>query len=369
MSTASTPRLAVGVAIRNGRPVVQDKPIDHVQRKQDHLRIVVDEAVGGLGVTTGLERYRLVHQALPELDLVAIDTRTQFLEHELHAPFLISGMTGGVERGAEINHRLASAAQAVGCAMGVGSQRVAVEDPSLATTFRVRDVAPDILLFANLGAVQLNYGYGPDQCRRAVEMIDANALVLHLNPLQEALQMGGNTNWVGILRGIESVCAKLEVPVIVKEVGWGISAEVARHLVDVGVAAIDIGGAGGTSWSEVERYRAPTDRLRRVASAFGAWGISTADSVVMVRTVAPSVPLIASGGLRSGVDAATAIALGADLVGFAAPLLRAAAVSESGAHELLTALADELRVSMFCCGAGNLGQLKQAAIIGASPPR
>jgi isopentenyl-diphosphate delta-isomerase len=173
--------------------VVRTEPIDHVQRKQDHLRIVVDEAVGALGVTTGLERYRLVHRALPELDLVAIDTRTRFLGHALRAPLLISGMTGGVERGAEINRRLAVAAQAAGCAMGVGSQRVGLEDPSVAPTFRVRDVAPDILLLANLGAVQLNYGYGPDHCRRAVEMIDANALVLHLNPLQEALQVGGNT--------------------------------------------------------------------------------------------------------------------------------------------------------------------------------
>jgi isopentenyl-diphosphate Delta-isomerase len=349
--------------------MAQDKPVDHVQRKQDHLRIVVDEAVCALGVTTGLERYRLVHRALPELDLSAVATRTRFLGHELRAPLLISGMTGGVERGAEINRRLAAAAQAVGCAMGVGSQRVALEDPSVAPTFRVRDIAPDILLFANLGAVQLNYGYGPDQCRRAVEMIDANVLVLHLNPLQEALQVGGNTNWVGILRGIESVCAKLEAPVIVKEVGWGISADVARQLVDAGVAAIDIGGAGGTSWSEVERHRAPTDQLRRVASAFGAWGIPTADSLVMVRTVAPSVPLIASGGLRSGVEAATAIALGADLVGFAAPLLRAAAVSDTGAHEMLTALVEELRVSMFCCGAGDLGQLKQVAILGEYPTR
>jgi isopentenyl-diphosphate delta-isomerase len=364
MSTTGERR--AGRAIRNGRPAAQKEPVDHVQRKQDHLRIVVDEAVGALGVTTGLERYRLMHRALPELDLVAIDMGTQFLGHELRVPLLISGMTGGVERGAEINRRLAAAAQAVGCAMGVGSQRVALEDPSLAPTFRVRDVAPDILLFANLGAVQLNYGYGLDQCRRAVEMIDANALVLHLNPLQEALQVGGNTNWVGILRRIESVCAKLEVPVIVKEVGWGISADVARQLVDVGVAAIDIGGAGGTSWSEVERHRAPTDQLRRVAGAFGAWGIPTADSVVMVRTVAPNVPLVASGGLRSGVEAATALALGADLVGFAAPLLRAAAESETGAHQMLTALVDELRVSMFCCGAGDLGQLKQVEIMSSS---
>lgn len=221
----------------------------------------------------------------------------------------------------------------------------------------------------HLGAVQLNYGYGPDQCRRAVEMIDANALVLHLNPLQEALQVGGNTNWRGILGRIESVCATLEIPVIVKEVGWGISTEVARQLAAAGVAAIDVGGAGGTSWSEVERHRAPTDRLRRVAGAFGAWGIPTADSLVMVRAVAPDLPLVASGGLRSGVEAATAIALGADLVGFAAPLLRAAAASETGAQEMLSALVDELRVSMFCCGAADLDQLKQVAIISDTPPR
>jgi len=357
------------MAIRNGGPVAQKEPADHVQRKQDHLRIVVDEAVGTLGVTTGLERYRLAHRALPELDLAAIDTRTRFLGHELRVPLLISGMTGGVERGAEINRRLAAAAQAVGCAMGVGSQRVALEDPSLAPTFRVRDVAPDILLFANLGAVQLNYGYGPDHCRRAVEMVDANALVLHLNPLQEALQMGGNTNWAGLLRGIASVCAALEVPVIVKEVGWGISADVARQLVDAGVAAIDVGGAGGTSWSEVERHRAPTDRLRRICGAFDGWGIPTAESLVMVRTVAPDLPLIASGGLRSGVEVASAMALGADLVGFAAPLLRAAAVSETGAYELLTELVDVLRVSMFCCGAGDVAQLKQAELVASSVTR
>ena len=149
--------------------MARKEPVDHVQRKQDHLRIVVDETVGALGVTTGFERYRLVHRALPELDLNAIDTSTRFLGHELQTPLLISGMTGGVERGAEINRRLATAAQAVGCAMGVGSQHVALEDPSLAPTFRVRDVAPDILLFANLGAVQLNYGYGPDHCRRCIE--------------------------------------------------------------------------------------------------------------------------------------------------------------------------------------------------------
>ena len=206
---------------------MRDQAVSTVQRKQDHLRIVIDDAVNAVGVTTGLERYRLVHCALPELDLAAIDTSTRFLGQTLRAPILISGMTGGVERGAEINRRLAGAAQALGCAMGVGSQRAALEDPSLARFFRLRDVAPDILLLANLGAVQLNYGYGPAECQQVVASIDADALVLHLNPLQEALQAGGNTNWSGLLRGIEAVCASLEVPVVVKEVGWGISAGVA----------------------------------------------------------------------------------------------------------------------------------------------
>src|SRR4051794_16653345 len=356
---SSTQRRRSSMAKRNGWPVAQKEPVDHAQRKQDHLRIVVDEAVGALGVTTGLERYRLVHRALPELDLGAIDTTTRFLGFRLRAPFLISGMTGGVPSAAVINRRLAIAAQAAGCAMGVGSQRVAVENPLRASYFRIRDVAPDIVLFANLGAVQLNYGYGPDQCRRAVEMVDADALVLHLNPLQEALQVGGNTNWSGLLRAIASVCAALEVPVIVKEVGWGISADVARELIDAGVAAIDVAGAGGTSWSEVERHRAPTDRLRRVCAAFAAWGIPTAESLIAIRSISPHLPIIASGGLRNGVEAATAIALGADLAGFAAPLLRAASSSETEAFDLLTALIDELRISMFCCGAADLAQLRQ----------
>lgn len=338
------------------------------RRKQEHIQIVLDEPVAA-SVTTGFERYRLCHAALPELDLDEVDISTRFLGRSLRAPFLISGMTGGVERGAQINRRLAAAAQAVGCAMGVGSQRVAIEDAGRAPFFQVRDVAPDILLFANLGAIQLNYDYGPEECRRAVDMIGADALMLHLNPLQEALQVGGNTNWSGLLRRIEVVCAALPVPVAVKEVGCGISARVARQLAEAGVAAIDVGGAGGTSWSEVERHRAPTERLRRVCAAFADWGIPTAESLLMARSAAPAMPLIASGGMRGGVEAAKAIALGADLVGFAAPLLRAAAVAKDGAHELLIALCDELRVAMFCCGAGDLIQLRRVGLIPDGAPR
>lgn len=335
---------------------------DLQQRKQDHLRIVMSEAVASTR-STGLERYRLLHCALPELDLAQIELGTSFLGRRLAAPVLISGMTGGVERGAKINRRLAAAAQAHGCAMGVGSQRVALEQPELESLFAVRDVAPDIFLFANLGAAQLNTGYGVEEARRAVTMIGADALVLHLNPLQEALQVDGNTDWRGILSRIADLCAGLDVPIIVKEVGWGISGPVACQLADAGVAAIDVGGAVGTSWSEVERHRAPTEMLRRVSSVFAGWGIPTADAVQMVRRALPHIPLIASGGLRSGVDAAVAIALGADLAGIAAPLLRAAATSETGAHELLGALILELRISMFAAGVADVQQLRHADLV------
>jgi isopentenyl-diphosphate delta-isomerase len=334
-------------------------------RKAEHLRITLEEDVAAKGVGTGLDRYRFVHTALPELDLAAIDTSAVFLRHRLRAPLLVSCMTGGVPRGQEINRRIAWAAQALGCAMGVGSQRAAIEDPTLAPLFRIRDVAPDILLFANLGAVQLNYGYGPAQCQRAVEMVGADALVLHLNPLQEALQPEGNTNFSGLLGKIVAVCRALPVPVVVKEVGWGISATVSRQLAAAGVAAIDVGGAGGTSWSEVERHRAPTAPRQRVAGTFAGWGIPTVDSLRLAREGAPGLPLIASGGLRSGVDAAKAIALGAELVGFAAPVLRAAAESEAGAHELLTALIEELRIAMFCTGSPNLAALTRTELIAA----
>lgn len=336
----------------------------HSQRKQDHLRIVMNEPVASAS-TTGLERLRLLHCALPELDLEAIDLRTTLLGKPLQAPLLISGMTGGVPQGAEINRRLAAAAQAHGCAMGVGSQRVALEHPEREAWFQVRNAAPDILLLANIGAAQLNDGYGLAHARRAVEMIDADALVLHLNPLQEAVQVGGNTRWRGLLARIAELCAGLRVPVVAKEVGWGISGRVAQQLVDAGVAVIDVGGAGGTSWSEVERHRAPNEVLRRVSGAFAGWGIPTAEAAPMVRRALPNTPLIASGGLRSGIDAAVAIALGADIAGFAAPLLRAAAISESSAHDLLAALSLELRISMFCCGAANLDDLRRAELMTA----
>lgn len=330
-------------------------------RKADHIRINLEEDVRS-GLTTGLERYRFVHQALPELNLAEVDTRVTLFGKTLTAPLLISSMTGGTERAGQLNRTLAAAAQQAGIAMGLGSQRAALEDPALAPTFQVRASAPDILLFANLGAVQLNYGYTVDHCRRAVEMIEADALVLHLNALQEAVQPEGDANFAGLLKKIAAVCRALPVPVIAKEVGWGISRDMAFELTLAGVAAIDVAGAGGTSWSQVEMHRAQTESQKRVAAAFVDWGIPTAESIQNVRNTAPNMKVIASGGLRDGVEVAKCLALGATLGGLASPFLKAAAVSTDAVIETIAELAREIRIAMFASGARNIEQLQETPL-------
>jgi isopentenyl-diphosphate delta-isomerase len=334
----------------------------HARRKRDHLRICREEDVQARGVTTGLERYRLRNCALPELCLDQIDLRTHFLRKELRAPLLISAITGGTAPARQINMNLAAAAQALGLAMGVGSQRTAIEHPRQAPTYQVRAVAPDILLFANLGAVQLNYGYGLTECRRAVEMIGADALVLHLNPLQEALQPHGNTDFAHLLEKIAAVCGDLGVPVVIKEVGCGISEAVAQQLAAAGVAAIDVSGAGGTSWSEVEKHRAESDFQRRVAAGFAHWGIPTAEAILQAQCGAPNLPLIASGGISSGPDAAVALALGADLVGLARPLLEPATRSSEAVAVELQVLIEGLRIAMFAAGIPDIPSFKEAPL-------
>lgn len=330
----------------------------HTQRKSDHLRISLEEDVRFCRLTTGLERYRFIHQALPEINRGEINLSTVLLSKKLKAPLIISSMTGGTEAAEQINMNLARAAQAYGVGMGVGSQRAAIEDPQWAHTYQVRHVAPDILLLANLGAVQLNHGYGLDECRRAVEMIEADGLILHLNPLQEALQDGGDVNFAGLLVKIEGVCRHLPVPVIVKEVGWGISEEVARKLAGVGVAAIDVAGAGGTSWSQVEMHRTNDELTRQIAADFSDWGIPTAESICLARRGAPQITLIASGGIYTGIEVAKAIALGADAVALATPLLRLATVSAEAVGQKIREIAEELRTTMFCIEAADLDALK-----------
>ncbi len=334
-------------------------------RKADHIRVNLEQDVQS-GLTTGLERLHFEPNALPELDLAAVDTHTSFLGKGLAAPILISSMTGGTPEAARINLTLAEAAQSAGVAMGLGSQRAALEDPSLAPTFQVRPVAPDVMLLANLGAVQLNYGYGVDHCRRAVEMVAADALVLHLNALQEALQPEGQANFAGLLRKIEQVCRALAVPVVVKEVGWGISAGVARRLAEAGVAAIDVAGAGGTSWSQVEMHRAQTEAGARLAAAFVDWGLPTAEAIAGVHAALPAMPLIASGGLRGGIDIAKCLALGANLGGMAGPFLRAAATSVQAVLQLIEHTTAELRVCMFATGSADLDALRRTPLRGAA---
>lgn len=347
------------------RPSPDNPPDDgHERRKADHIRINLEEDVAFKQLTTGLENYFFLHQALPELNLSEIDTRTELFGKALRTPLLISSMTGGTAEARRINRTLAEAAQAAGIAMGLGSQRAGIEDPSLADTYRVRDVAPDILLFANLGAVQLNYGYGLDQCQRAVEMIEADALILHFNALQEAVQPEGDGNFAGLLAKVAAICRQLPVPVIAKEVGWGFAGETARQLANAGVAGIDVAGAGGTSWSQVEMYRAPTARLARVAGAFIDWGIPTAVSLQQCHAAAPHLPIFASGGIRDGIDVAKCIALGASLVGFAGEFLRAADKGGvPGVIELADTLTDELRVTMFASGAGSLAALAKTPLL------
>lgn len=328
------------------------------ERKADHIKINLEKDVRS-ALTTGLEKYHFTHEALPELDLNCINTTFELFGKKLNSPILISSMTGGTADATTINMRLAEAAQTVGVAMGVGSQRAALEHPSQAESFQVRKAAPDILLFANLGAVQLNHGYGIDQCRRAVEMIEADALILHLNPLQEAVQDAGDTNFAGLAKKIELICKKIEAPVIAKEVGWGISKRTAKLLAECGVSAIDVAGAGGTSWSQVEMHRAPDEFTRELAATFVGWGIPTAESILNVRKAVPGMIVFASGGIKDGLDIAKCIALGATLGGMAGQFLKAAVVSTENVIEMMKLTKRQIEVTMFACGVKNLKMLNK----------
>ena len=335
-------------------------PID--QRKADHIKINLEQDVRS-GLTSGLENYRFMHEALPELDLERINPTLSLFGKKLNSPILISSMTGGTDAAKTINMRLAQAAQECGLAMGVGSQRAAIEHPEQAESFQVRKVAPNILLFANLGAVQLNYGYGIDQCRKAMDMIEADALILHLNPLQEAVQDAGDTNFSGLAKKIEEVCKRIEVPVIAKEVGWGISERTAKLLADCGVSAIDVAGAGGTSWSQVEMHRAPDEFTRQLAGTFVGWGIPTVESILNVKRAAPEMIIFASGGIKDGLDIAKSIALGATLGGMAGQFLKAAAISNENVVEMMKLTMRQIEVTMFAAGAGTLEDLRVGKLL------
>jgi isopentenyl-diphosphate Delta-isomerase len=329
------------------------------QSKSHHIDACLTDAVE-YTKSAGFERYDFINQAVPEVSLDDIDLSTSLCGKPLEAPLLIAPMTGGVERAHELNRRLARAAQEFGLAMGVGSQRVAVEDAERARFFQVREDAPDILLFANFGAGQLAKGWGVDEARRAVDMIEADALFLHFNPIQEAAQ-GGDVDFRGLADKVKELARQLRldgIPVFAREVGFGMSAEAAKVLVEAGVAGIDCAGAGGTSWAKVEGICAKTERRRKMGHSFGEWGIPTTEAIRAVRSASQRVPLIATGGLRSGIDLAKAIALGADVGAMARPMLVAAHAGEEALHAFIDDTLTELRISMFGIGAGDLEALK-----------
>ncbi|HLA42910.1 MAG TPA: type 2 isopentenyl-diphosphate Delta-isomerase [Aggregatilineales bacterium] len=333
------------------------------RRKEEHININLTQDVKFPTLKTGLEKYRFLHHALPEIDFKDINTEVSIFGKKTGSPVFISSMTGGTERAQNINRTLAQVAQEYHLAMGVGSQRAALEDPEQIKTFQVRPVAPDILLFANLGAVQLNYHYGINHCLRAVEMIEADALILHFNALQEAVQPEGDTNFYRLSDKVAEVCAKLPVPVIAKEVGWGFSPPDVRLLADAGVSAIDVAGSGGTSWSQVEYHRAPTAFHAEVARSFADWGIETAEAIRYVKDTVPGMTVFASGGLRTGIDAAKCIALGATLTGIAGSFLKAADQSIDAVRELVEILQAQLKISMFCTGSRTIEELARAELI------
>jgi len=336
------------------------------QRKNDHLEICLKENVQTRQVTTGFEELHLVHKALPEINRKEVDLSTKFFNHKFSAPFIVESMTGGTPRATKINAAIAQAVEELGLGMGVGSQRAAIEDPTVEKTFSIaREEAPNAFIVANLGAPQLAKGYGVKEARKAVEMLEADALAIHLNPLQEAIQPEGETGFKGILNSIEKIAKGLDVPVIVKETGCGIAAAEAEQLVAVGVAAIDIAGAGGTSWAAVEYYRAKgqVDKSRqRLGNAFRDWGIPTVASLIEV-TQRVRVPVIASGGVRSGIDVAKALALGASLTGMAYPVLDPAIHGSEQVKKKLQFIIEELRNTMFLVGADSIHKLKKVPVV------
>ena len=316
-------------------------------RKKDHVELVIAKGAQ-YAKTTGFERMDFIHNALPEISLDSVDLSAKFLGRDMRYPVLITGMTGGYDDAEAINRSLAQAAQKYGLAFGVGSQRAMIEKPELARTYRVRDAAPDIPIIANIGAFQLKkYSFG--QIESLVQSIEADALAVHLNALQEVIQGEGDTDFAGVLSAIAKTCDKLQVPVIAKETGAGMSQDVAIRLKDAGVKWLDVAGAGGTSWSKVEYLRADS------AEGFEDWGIPTAESVMQCRGV---LPMIASGGIRSGIDGAKSIALGADICGAAYPFIRS--LREHTLDAYIEKFLEQMRICAFLCGCKSVKELKKA---------
>jgi isopentenyl-diphosphate delta-isomerase len=336
------------------------------RRKADHIRICLDKGAQARKITAGFEDIHFVHKALPEVDKQKIDLSTRFFDHTFSAPLFVGAMTGGTHEAERINAAIAEAVEALGLGMGVGSQRAAIDDPRLAETFAVaRKKAPTAFLVANIGGVQLVHGYGLGEAKIALKMIEADAIAIHLNGLQEAVQPEGQSNFKGVLAKIGETAGELDKPVIVKETGSGIAAEEAKKLEGAGVKAIDIGGAGGTSFAAVEYYRAkPRENSvqKFLGKVFWDWGVPTAASVAEI-TQTVKIPVIAGGGVRSGTDVAKALALGASLASVAQPMLKAAVKGAEEVQRKLSLMTEELRNVMFLVGAENVQQLAEVPVV------
>ncbi len=322
------------------------------RRKSDHIRIVLNKDVQHKN-SAGFDDVMLIHNALPETDFGDVDTETKFLGKKLSAPILVSGMTGGTPGAEKINKNLARAAEETGIGMGVGSQRAMIENGKLLSTYSVRDVAPSMLLIGNIGGAQLVKGYGVDECRRAVESINADAIAIHLNAAQELVQPEGDRNWGGILNAIKKITKELGYPLIVKETGAGISGDVAKELETAGVKAIDVSGAGGTSWTAVESFRNSP-----VGNTFNNWGIPTAVAIKWCKKTV-KIPVVASGGIYSGLDAAKALTLGASVCTIARPFLRTAVISYEKTKLEMERVIRELKIAMFLTGSKNIEEFQK----------
>lgn len=339
------------------------------KRKIDHIQISLTKNVQASQKKTGFEDVELIHNALPEIDMKDVETATELFGRKLNAPLIIAGMTGGHPIAKRINTVLAKVAQEMKIGMGVGSQRAAIEDPSLSETFSiVRKIAPDTLIIANIGGPQLAKGYGLLEARKAVEMIQADALAVHLNPLQEAVQPEGETNTRGVLGKIKDIVDKLDVPVVAKETGCGIAYEEACKLADIHVGGVDVGGAGGTSWSAVEAYRELSQVENKAAEsplgfAFRDWGIPTAASIVET-SATKKLKVIGTGGVRSGIDVAKAIALGAHSAGIASPFLKPAYTGDNESlKSMIKRIVRELKTVMYLTGSTHLKALSKANLV------
>lgn len=340
-------------------------------RKDAHIDVCLDEDVGSDGLATGLGGYSLEYDGLPEVDLAQVELRTQILGRTLNAPLCVGAMTGGSERAGRLNLVLAKAAARVGVGMALGSQRAMLVEPSLTQTFAVRDHAPELpLLIGNIGAVQLNYGVTAAQVSQLITAVQADAINFHLNPLQEAIQPEGDTNFAGLLAKLGAMIPELPAPSLVKEVGAGISERTAAKLATLPIAGVETAGVGGTSWAKVESFRAPAEsKQAEVGRRLAGFGVRTADSIRYCRAALPDRLVVASGGIRTGMDVAVALAMGADLVAFAQPLLEAATVSEDAVVQALETIIYELRVICFCTGARSVADLRNVQIMNPSLTR